>query len=58
MMSKKNHDIFKGFCDYVLKNANDDQVEYLLAVIYEAVDYAAKESRKMMKQERSMHKSN
>ena len=44
-MSKKNYLKFKGFCDYVLTNANDEQVEFLIGVLEEATRFAAEQSK-------------
>ena len=46
-MKKENYIKFKSFCDYVLETANDDQVQYLMAVLAEACDYAMKKCKKM-----------
>ena len=48
-MSKKNYLMFKGFCDYVLENANDEQVEFLIDVLREATAFMAKEEKKESK---------
>ena len=45
-MSKKNYEKFKGFCDYVLETANDEQVEFLMAVLADAAEYAAEQCQK------------
>lgn len=45
-MSKANYERFKKFTDYVLETANDEQVQYLMAVLADACEYAAKMKKK------------
>lgn len=51
-MSKENYAKFKSFCDYVLETANDEQIQYLMAVLADACEYAAKMSAKAERKER------
>ena len=56
-MKKENYIRFKSFCDYVSETANDDQVQYLMAVLAEAAAYAAEQCALMAEQQRRIKKT-
>ena len=56
-MSKRNYLRFKHFSDYVLENASDEQVGYLMDVLVDACDYAARKCKQLANRQKMINKA-
>ena len=56
-MNERNYKRFKAFTDYVIEKASDEQVEYLLDVLADACDYAAKRCKQLANRQKMINEA-